>query len=114
MRSSRRPPRDAQAGSFEKSGPYAKTGGQFRERTVILFCLALLALNPPLLSIFSKPVLVFGFPLLYLYLFSVWGCIIVLIAFNARARSRESDEPGDPAGPGQPGRWAGTSRRDGA
>ncbi len=51
-----------------------------KEYIVILFVVGALALNYPLLYIFSVSTLVLGIPLLYLYLFLIWLAIIVLIA----------------------------------
>ena len=56
--------------------------GRTEERAVVLFLVALLAFNPPLLSIFASDALVFGVPLLYLYLFCAWGVVILLIGLN--------------------------------
>ncbi len=67
-----------------------------KERAVALFLFGLLAFNPPLLSIFSKPLFVFGIPLLYLYLFFVWAGFVLLVAWNT---SRTIG-----AGPGEPPR----------
>ncbi|MFV1967964.1 MAG: hypothetical protein ACC628_21275 [Pirellulaceae bacterium] len=39
-----------------------------------------LALNYPLLYVFSDVRLLFGIPILYLYLFAVWAIFIVLAA----------------------------------
>ena len=36
-------------------------------------------LHEPIISVVNRPVLVAGIPLLYLYLFSIWGLLIVLI-----------------------------------
>ncbi len=52
------------------------------EWSVVLFIVALLAFNPPVLSIFSVPELIFGIPVLYLYIFLAWGAVIALLAFN--------------------------------
>jgi hypothetical protein len=52
------------------------------EWSVVLFIVALLAFNPPVLSIFSVPELIFGVPVLYLYIFLAWGAAIVLLALN--------------------------------
>ena len=51
------------------------------QRLLVLFAFGLLALNYPLLALFSKNVLWFGVPLLYIYLFSFWFCFIIFIAF---------------------------------
>ena len=58
------------------------------ERAIALFLLALVAFNPPLLSIFSAEVFLFGVPLLYLYLFCAWAGIIALIGLHAVSGKR--------------------------
>ena len=74
--------------------------GNMGERAIALFLLAFLAFNPPLLSIFSADLVIFGVPLLYLYLFGVWGLIIAMIGLQAAAARRLRDRsraplPGD-------------------
>ncbi len=53
------------------------------ERLIVLLIIGIIALNYPLLSLFSKVKLIFGIPLLYFYLFSVWiifiGCVAVIL-----------------------------------
>ena len=44
----------------------------------------LLLLNYPLLSLFDRPVRVFGVPLLWAYLFVLWAALIALIAYVVR------------------------------
>lgn len=61
------------------------------EWLVVLFVVALLAFNPPLLSIFSVPELIFGIPVLYLYIFVVWGVVIALLAFNVTGLTEADD-----------------------
>ncbi len=51
------------------------------QRLLVLFAFGVLALNYPLLALFSKAVMGFGIPLLYLYLFVFWILFIVCIAF---------------------------------
>ena len=51
------------------------------QRLLVLFIFGILALNYPLLALFNKTVLLFGIPLLYLYLFVFWILFIVCIAF---------------------------------
>jgi hypothetical protein len=51
------------------------------QRLLVLFVFGALALNYPLLALFSKRVYLFGFPLLYLYLFTLWALFIICIAF---------------------------------
>ncbi len=50
-----------------------------QEYTVTLFLFGFLALNYPLVSLFSGG-MVFGLPLLFVYLFTVWLLVIVLAA----------------------------------
>ena len=63
------------------------------EWSVVLFVVALLAFNPPVLSIFSVPELVFGNPNLYLYIFAAWGGAIVLLAFNVTGLLEAENPP---------------------
>lgn len=62
------------------------------EGSIATFLFAMLALNPPVLTIFSVEVFFFGIPLLYLYLFAVWAIIVGLVAWIAGAGRRR---PGD-------------------
>lgn len=50
-----------------------------------LFLLGLLLFNFPLLSLFNRPVMVLGVPLLYLYLFVAWWVIILLTLAISRS-----------------------------
>jgi len=50
------------------------------QRLLVLFTFGVLALNYPLLALFSKNVLWFSIPLLYIYLFSFWVLFIIFIA----------------------------------
>ena len=49
------------------------------ERTIALFLLGAIAISPPFLAIFALDTSVFGIPLLYAYLFIVWGVLIGLL-----------------------------------
>jgi len=51
-----------------------------RERLIVLPVLGVIALNYPLLSLFSLGKLLFGVPVLYLYLFTVWLLFILGVA----------------------------------
>jgi hypothetical protein len=62
------------------------------DRFVALLLLGALAFSPPLLSIFSVPRILFGIPILYLYLFAAWGGLILLLA----RISRRAATPGRP------------------
>jgi predicted permease len=50
------------------------------QRLLVLFAFGCLAINYPLLALFSKKSLWFGIPALYLYLFFLWFLFILLIA----------------------------------
>lgn len=50
---------------------------RFSEGIVVLFIAAWLALNYPLLAIFDRAALLFGIPVLFLYLFIIWLVIII-------------------------------------
>jgi hypothetical protein len=64
------------------------------DRFVALLLLGVLAFSPPLLSIFSVRELVFGIPILYLYLFVAWGVLIALLArISLRAAAPERPDP---------------------
>ena len=52
------------------------------DRLVALFLMAAVAFNPPLLRVFGAGDTVFGWPLLYVYMFAVWGGVIVLSALH--------------------------------
>ena len=73
--------------------------GTSGERHLALFLLGLVLLSPPLLSIFNGPGWLFGIPLLYIYLFAVWG---VLIGLTALASERWRRIPGHRPQAGNP------------
>jgi hypothetical protein len=50
------------------------------QRLVALFLLGCMLFNYPLLNLFSYHGAVFGIPLLYVYVFSVWALLIGLMA----------------------------------
>ena len=63
------------------------------EWSVVLFVVALLAFNPPILSIFSVPDLLFGIPTLYLYIFLAWAGVIALLAVNVSGLIEDDESP---------------------
>lgn len=63
-----------------------------RERLVALVVLGALALNYPLVALFSHVKLLLGIPLLYLYLFVVWLALIALIALSVAHTNVVSDD----------------------
>ncbi len=62
------------------------------ERLTAWVLLGALALNYPLLSLFSKPLLWFGIPALYLYLFVFWALFIAVVAVLTRAQESAGTE----------------------
>lgn len=58
------------------------------KRLIGLFLLGFLLFTPPLISLFDLPTLVWGIPLLYVYLFGAWALIIFLVARVAGANGR--------------------------
>jgi len=55
--------------------------GLAAQRLVAVFIAGMLLLNYPLLSLFDRPERVFGIPLLHLYLFFVWGGLVLVVAW---------------------------------
>jgi hypothetical protein len=58
------------------------------KRLVALFLFGFVLLNYPILSLLNISITVFGFPLLYIYIFGVWGLLILLAALVV-SRSKE-------------------------
>jgi uncharacterized membrane protein len=60
---------------------------QLRESWIIFFILGIIMMTFPFLHIFNKPALLFGMPLLFLYLIYGWIIsIIVIYLFVAASR----------------------------
>jgi hypothetical protein len=57
------------------------------QRLVALFLLGLLLFNYPLLDLFAGPGQIFGVPILYVYVFSVWALLLALMAIVVEKRS---------------------------
>jgi hypothetical protein len=53
-------------------------------KLLVLFVLAALILNFPVLAIWNRGATVVGIPILYLYLFVVWAVAIAIVATLAR------------------------------
>ena len=68
--------------------------GRLTERLVATFLFGLALFNPPLLTVFSRPVMVLGIPLLYLYLFVVWLGLIVALALTIERGGGDDTRPG--------------------
>ena len=57
-------------------------------RLVAVFIAGMLLLNYPVLSLFDRPLVVFGLPLLHVYLFSVWLGLIGVVAWIVERGAR--------------------------
>ncbi|MEZ4869619.1 MAG: hypothetical protein R3C14_50305 [Caldilineaceae bacterium] len=51
------------------------------ERLLAIFLVGCLVLNYPVLALFSRQGLLFGIPILYVFIFVCWLLIIALMAF---------------------------------
>ena len=72
---------------------------KINKRLVALFLLGCVLLNYPILSLVNLEILIFGLPLLYVYLFGVWCLLISLTALTTLFRSRKRpDDSGDAGG----------------
>lgn len=58
-------------------------------RILLLAACLLLVLNYPWLAMFSKQVLLFGLPLLHVYLFVLWFVIILTVKFLMAGKDEE-------------------------
>jgi hypothetical protein len=56
------------------------------DRLIAVFLLGVLLLTPPMMAIFNVGQLVFGIPLLYLYLFGAWILLVGLMPLILRQR----------------------------
>jgi len=74
------------------------------ERLIGLFLIGAIGFSPPVLTLFNKPLLVAGVPLLYLYLFALWLLLVVLagLVVNQLAPNGEAKPP-PPANEESPG-----------
>ncbi|ENO89621.1 hypothetical protein [Thauera linaloolentis] len=58
------------------------------QRLVAVFIAGVLLLNFPLLSLFDRPLSLFGLPLLHVYLFAVWGGLIAAVGWIVERGAR--------------------------
>jgi Na+-driven multidrug efflux pump len=68
---------------------------QLRESWIIFFILGIIMMTFPFLHIFNKPVLLFGVPLLFLYLMTGWIIsifVIYLFMIASRHENKSTDE----------------------
>jgi len=61
-----------------------------KERLIALIFIGILIFNYPILSLFSSSFLIFGIPLLYFYIFSIWLIFIFLIAWTVNRKNSNS------------------------
>jgi Na+-driven multidrug efflux pump len=64
---------------------------RLRDTWAICFVLGFIMMNYPFLSIFNKPTLPFGVPLLYLYLVIGWVISIFIVYLFSRATAKDRD-----------------------
>ncbi|MSN26654.1 MAG: hypothetical protein GJV46_12390 [Geobacter sp.] len=60
---------------------------QLRESWIIFFILGIIMMTFPFMNIFNKPVMLFGFPLMFLYLTIGWAFSIFIIYIFMRSFS---------------------------
>ena len=72
---------------------------KINKRLVALFLLGCVLLNFPILSLVNLEILIFGFPLMYVYIFGIWCLLISLTALATLFHSRKrADDSGDRGG----------------
>lgn len=76
------------------------TAKQRTERLVVLAVIGALALNYPLLSLFASSGLLFGIPILYLYLFALWGGLIALAGIIVEGKTAQESSIANDRGKG--------------
>jgi len=72
---------------------------QLRESWIIFFILGIIMMTFPFLHIFNKPILLFGVPLLFLYLTAGWIISIIIIylfMIANRHENKSTDEKNEP------------------
>ena len=59
---------------------------EIRAARFVALCMAgLLLFNFPILALFNTPAMLFGVPVLYVYVFAAWAVLIVLMALAAES-----------------------------
>lgn len=66
---------------------------QLRESWIIFFIMGIIMMTFPFLHIFNKTFMLFGFPLLYLYLTIGWAVSIFVIYLFMRASHSNNKKP---------------------
>jgi hypothetical protein len=66
--------------------------GKKNKRLVALFLFGLVLLNYPILSLVNLNIFVFGLPLQFIYIFGIWGLLILLSALVTMRPSRNDTD----------------------
>ncbi|MDH3229322.1 MAG: hypothetical protein OEN55_05990 [Alphaproteobacteria bacterium] len=85
--------RDRRIGKDDDRDPRHES--RIREWSFTLFLAGAIAFTPPLMMVFDRPAMLFGLPLLYVYLFALWGALIFLAARIASHGRRHPRAPED-------------------
>ena len=70
--------------------------GLTHERLIALFLFGVLLFTPPFISIFNNPQRIFGIPNLYLYLFTAWTLLVLLMAVVIESSDANETPVGTP------------------
>ncbi|AFK04929.1 hypothetical protein Emtol_3803 [Emticicia oligotrophica DSM 17448] len=60
-----------------------------QQKAIAITILLVFLLNIPIISLLNKPLFVFGIPLVYVYVFSIWAFAIIVIAWIAESKNIE-------------------------
>jgi pilus assembly protein TadC len=66
--------------------------GKKNKRLVALFLFGFVLLNFPILSLVNLHIFVFGLPLQFIYIFGIWGLLILLSALVTMRSSRKETD----------------------
>lgn len=64
-----------------------KRSGRKKEWSIVLFCVGILVLLPPVLTLFDRSEFILGLPKAYVFLFGFWAFVIFAIACGAKQSS---------------------------
>jgi len=83
------------------------------DRLIALFLFGIVALNPPLLEVFGFGHTIFGWPLLAVYIFTVWCLLILFLAIYVEGylARRTKTSRGDVDKRSRRGGWDASGRR---
>ena len=70
-------------------------------RLFSLFLMGCLIVNFPIISLFNYPVFIWGIPVLYIFLFSAWGFLIIAMIFITLTHPKGERKVGDTQKPDQ-------------